>query len=171
MDPTRTFDYLTRARAKLLDQLRTLTDAQYRQEFPFGMRRLSATLPHMLNAEWSYAHRIATGQRPDRSLAPIPYDTEPPFATIDAAWPAQSERTRAAINASIDTKQWNTIHETRTPIDGRTMIVRAPASEIFMQLLCHEVHHRSQAMSMLRALGHPVQDLDYSLLNFITWEK
>jgi len=46
------------------------------------------------------------------------------------------------------------------------VIVRATAGGIATQLLLHEVHHRAQVMAMLRQLGIPAQNLDYSILKF-----
>jgi uncharacterized damage-inducible protein DinB len=37
----------------------------------------------------------------------------------------------------------------------------ATKAAIATQLLLHEVHHRAQAMAILRQLGVPAQDLDY----------
>ena len=39
----------------------------------------------------------------------------------------------------------------------------AKKGDIAAQLLLHEVHHRAQAMAMLRQLGVEAQNLDYSL--------
>ncbi len=169
-DAIQTYTYLAAARGRLFDALRTLADSDYRREFPFALRRLSATLPHMLNAEWNYAWRIERGERPDQSRKPIPPDSEPSFAEVESAWRVQAETTRRAIESSRAAGAWETIRETRTPIGGRIMIVRASPADIFMQLLCHEVHHRAQVMAMLKTMGVTVQDLDYSTMSYITWE-
>jgi len=42
----------------------------------------------------------------------------------------------------------------------------ATAGDIATQLVLHEVHHRAQAMAMLRHLGRPVQDIDYNDLMY-----
>ncbi|MCI0364216.1 MAG: hypothetical protein L0219_10065 [Phycisphaerales bacterium] len=34
-------------------------------------------------------------------------------------------------------------------------------SDVFTQMVLHEVHHRAQVMAMLRELGRPLEDLDY----------
>jgi uncharacterized damage-inducible protein DinB len=170
MDPIQIYTYLTTARARLFDALRPLPDADYRREFPFALKRISATLPHMLNAEWNYAWRIERGERPDQARKPIAPDSEPSFAAMEAAWCSQAETTRRAIESSRSAGRWDTMVETRTPFDGKVMIVRASPADVFMQLLCHEVHHRAQVMAMLKAMGVVVQDLDYSTMSYITWE-
>lgn len=175
MDPLRTYEYLAAARARLFDWIRTLPDEHYRREFPFGMKRLSATLPHMMLAEWAYARRIERGTRADWAAAPMPRDAEPPFAELEQAWRIQSTVTRKSISdcraGLTPSGGWDAPHETRTPFEGKVMVVRAAAADIFMQLFCHEIHHRAQAMAMLRMMGVPAQDLDYSLLNYVTWES
>lgn len=174
MDPIAVYNTLRRARGKLFEWLRPLPDADYRREFPLGMKRLSATLPHMMLAEWAYAWRMEKGTKVDWSQAAIARDAEPAFAEVERLWTEQAERTLQVIEAcragTTPSGGWGTIHETRHPIDGKTMVVRAAASDIFMQLFSHETHHRAQAMSMLRMLGVAAQDLDYSLMTYITWE-
>ena len=57
MKPQRLYDYLVLARVKVFDWTRPLTAEQYGREFPFGMKSLKATLPHMLNACLLYTSR------------------------------------------------------------------------------------------------------------------
>jgi uncharacterized damage-inducible protein DinB len=138
------------------------------------MKRLSATLPHMMLAEWAYAWRMEKGTKVEWGEAVIDRDSEPAFKVVEREWRAQAERTRRVIEACragrTPSGGWDAVHETRHPVEGKTMIVRAAAGDIFMQLLCHEVHHRSQAMAMLRMLGVAAQDVDYSLTMYIEWE-
>jgi uncharacterized damage-inducible protein DinB len=49
---------------------------------------------------------------------------------------------------------------------GKTQRVSATAGDLVTQLLFHEVHHRAQAMAMLRLQGIEAQNLDYSGLMF-----
>jgi uncharacterized damage-inducible protein DinB len=49
--------------------------------------------------------------------------------------------------------------------DKREMLVTASKADIFTQLAFHEVHHRAQAMAMLRQLGvanPPPEELDFN---------
>lgn len=89
MEPIRAYEHLCKARHKLIDWLRPRTDEQYRREFPFGLKRLGATLPHMMLAEWAYAWRIERGERVDWTTGPIPRDAEPPLAEVELRWRAQ----------------------------------------------------------------------------------
>lgn len=43
-------------------------------------------------------------------------------------------------------------------------IVTASAADIFSQMALHEVHHRAQAMNMLRQLGATMEDIDFNAL-------
>ncbi len=174
MDPLTIYAALERARERLFDGLRAITDEQYRQEFPFGMKRISATVPHMMMAEWAYASRMESGKAVDWTTGPFQRDEEPPFGAVESAWRTQAERTKSVIKdcraGQTPSGGWTTIHETRHPLEGKTAIVRAAAQDIFMQLFSHETHHRAQVMSMLRTQGVSVQDLDYSLMAYIAWE-
>ena len=38
--------------------------------------------------------------------------------------------------------------------------------EFALQLCFHEIHHRAQAMAMLRQLGTKAESIDYSVLKF-----
>jgi uncharacterized damage-inducible protein DinB len=49
-----------------------------------------------------------------------------------------------------------------TTDDGRREIVTASADALFTQLVMHEVHHRAQALNMLRQLGVTVAALDFN---------
>jgi uncharacterized damage-inducible protein DinB len=46
------------------------------------------------------------------------------------------------------------------------MIVTTTRGDIVAQLVLNEVHHRAQAMSMLRQLGVAAEDLDYSVMMY-----
>ena len=52
------------------------------------------------------------------------------------------------------------------PSDEPPLRIRTTTGGIAAQLLFHEIHHRAQAMAMLRQLGVPAQDLDYSFLMY-----
>lgn len=174
MNPITIYAALERAREQVFDALRPLTDEQYRREFPFGMKRISATVPHMMMAEWAYASRMESGQAVDWTKGVFKRDEEPPFGAVEAAWREQAGRTKSVLEAClagrVPSGGWEAIHETRHPFEGKTAIVRAAAQDIFMQLFSHETHHRAQVMAMLRTMGVSLEDLDCSLMAYIRWE-
>lgn len=159
MDPRKTYDYLERARAKLLDWARPLTHEQFTRSFPFGLHTLSNTLAHMTLAEWGY-WRLLRGDRvypPRREDWIIDDQALPPFADVERVWGHQAGRTRATIAEIEDWTKEFEYREAEYPV-----IVTVSCGDVFTQLILHEVHHRAQAMAMLRQFGVAAQDLDYN---------
>jgi uncharacterized damage-inducible protein DinB len=165
MPPSRIYDYLVLARGKLLDKVRALSPEQYAQQFAIGLGSLARTLTHTLISEWYYVQRIRRREVPPYEQWPIRDESPPAFSTLESEWAKQADDTRAAIREIDD---WDAPLEYRvTADDGRRMIVTASPAEIFAQLAFHEVHHRAQAMSMLRQLGSPIgEDLDFNTLMY-----
>lgn len=103
MDPIKTYDYLERARRKVLDWARPLTHEQFTQPFPIGLHTLSRTLAHIALSEWSYWRRLAGHRTPAvREEWIIDEDGLPPFAEVERAWREQADRTRATIAEVTD---------------------------------------------------------------------
>jgi len=160
--PIHLYEYLVTARAKLLDWLRPLTLEQYTKEFPFGLKTLRDTLVEIPLAEWGYIRRMREEPVALKSQEEHPfwkyYDTG--FAPLEAAWKELAEDTRQTLRRITD---WSKPVEWTTYGDQKFR-VRAITGGIAGQLLFHEIHHRAQAMAMLRQLGVPAENLDYSLL-------
>jgi len=163
LNPVHLYTYLLKAREKLLDWVRPLTLDQYTQEFPFGLKTLRDTLVEIPQAEWTYVQRL-------RGAADIPSWEERPFARfyktdfapLDAALRSQVEETATTLREISD---WARPIE-YTTFDEERVRIRTTTGGIAAQLLFHEIHHRAQAMAMLRQLGVPAQDLDYSFLMY-----
>jgi len=167
MQPHTLYDYLCTARAKLFDWIRPLSKDQCEREFPYGLKTIHATLLHTAGAEWLYGKRV---QGQPATIADVPFRAEKitTFAVVEAEWEKLAKETRAWLEAITD---WESPVEWRTRIPAQQpnapMIrFRATKGGIASQLLFHEVHHRSQVMSMLRQLGVAAQNLDYSVLRF-----
>ncbi|MCS7173931.1 MAG: DinB family protein [Armatimonadetes bacterium] len=161
--PADAYEYLVKARGRLLEWVGGLSQEQYTQEFPFGLRSIRATLVHTASAEWGYVRRLLGEPVPppqERPFAPHAQGTFPPFAE---AWARQAEETRRVLRSMED---WNRPAEYVIPLGGRPRRYRTTAAGIATQLLFHEVHHRAQVMAMLRQLGIPAENLDYSVLMF-----
>ncbi len=164
INPIRTYDYLCLARGRLLGWVRPLSAEQYAQAFPIGPGSLARTLTHIMICEWYYVRRIERLPVPPYDQWPIQDEHPPAFADLEARWTAQAATTREMIAATED---WGTTLEYPiTEDDGRAVIVTASAGDIFTQLVLHEVHHRAQAMNMLRHLGIASQDLDFNTLMY-----
>ncbi|MGH2404338.1 MAG: DinB family protein [bacterium] len=161
------YDYLCAARARLFDWIRPLSKEQYEREFPYGLKTIHATLLHTAGAEWLYGKRVH-GQ--PATIADVPFRPEKMtmFAVVEAEWEKLAKETRTWLKAI---KDWDTSTEWRGRIptqgpNAPTIRFRTTKGGIASQLLFHEVHHRSQVMSMLRQLGVAAQNLDYSVLRF-----
>jgi len=162
MNFVRVYDAQSRAREKLFDWIRPLSQEQYVQPFPFGLRTLQATMIEIAGTELYHAMRIR-GER-----FPEPYDWErwsisqatcPAFADLEAAWRWQMPQTRATLAAITEPAR---VMETRLVLpDGGVRVLTAAQGDLAAQVLLHEVHHRAQAMAMLRQFGIAAQDLDF----------
>lgn len=158
--PAYFYDYLVKSRAKLLDWVRPLTLEQYTKEFPFGRKSLRATMVEIPMSEWSYIRRMREEPTGLKSQEDHPfwqyYKTD--FAPLEAAWRELAEDTRRTLRRITE---WSKpVEYLPTP----KVRVRTITGGIAGQLLFHEIHHRAQAMAMLRMLGIPAENLDYSIL-------
>lgn len=161
MDFVRVYDVHTQAREKLFDWIRPLAQEQYVQSFPFGLHTLQTTMVELAGTELWLAMRIRGERFPEPwswDVAPIREETCPTFAALEAAWRAQAPQTRATLAAITDPGR---LVETRLVGRRRTLVYTATQGDLATQLLLHEVHHRAQAMAMLRQFGVEAQDVDY----------
>jgi uncharacterized damage-inducible protein DinB len=143
--------------------VRRLTPEQYTAEFPIGLGTLARTLTHVMICEWYYVERMAERDVPPYAQWPIQDERPPAFAALEGAWAQQEGRTRAALGAVGD---WDRRVEYTVQDGGKRKRVRASVADIFTQLALHEVHHRAQAMNMLRRLGVESRDLDFNTLMY-----
>jgi uncharacterized damage-inducible protein DinB len=167
LDPLKMYDYLVIARAKVLGAARTLTPGQYAQAFPIGLGSLARTLTHVMGSEWYYVQRMLDREIPPYDQWEIKDENPPPFAVIDERWIKQADETRAAILAITRANAWDNPQEyTYTNDDRVRMVSTATPAGQFIQLFQHEVHHRAQAINMLKHLGHTLGDVDFNSLMF-----
>lgn len=164
----KTYDYLTCARQRLLVQARPLMPRQHAEVFEIGLGSLLRTMSHIMICEWYYIQRMQGNEVPPYEQWPIRDEDPPEIPVIEATWASQTPRTRAALAA---VQSWDMAR----PLEGtdeqdnprRAMVTLA---DIFTQLVLHEVHHRAQAMNMLRRLGVAAEDVDYNELAY-GWER
>lgn len=165
IDPLRMYDYLERSRGKVLERVRGLSAEAYGRDLQIGLGSLARTLTHTVISEWYYIERIQRHEVPPYAAWPVKDEEPPPFGVIDGMWAEQALKTKRVIGAERDWDgrlEWRSKRE-----DGTPVVVRATKAEQFVQLVLHEVHHRSQAMAMVRQLGAPVgEDLDFNWLMF-----
>lgn len=164
MRPLRTYDYLVQARQRVFGWVRPLSVEQYAREFAIGPGSLGGTLTHIMISEWYYIQRMQGGAVPPYEQWPIRQEQPPAFGELERLWGEQAGRTRAALAAVRD---WDAeIEYEVTQDDGRRAIVTASAGDLFTQLALHEVHHRAQAMNMLRQLGVGLEDIDFNAMMY-----
>jgi uncharacterized damage-inducible protein DinB len=164
LNPVHLYAYLVKARAQLLEWVRPLSLEEYTREFPFGLKTLRDTLVEIPQAEWTYVQRLrgATDVPPweERPFARF-YETA--FAPLEAAIHEQVVETERTLREISD---WARSIAYTYMDDGEKVHIRTTTGGIAAQLLFHEIHHRAQAMAMLRQLSVPAQDLDYSFLMY-----
>ena len=164
MEALKIYEYLTRSRRQILDWVRPLGAEAYAREFAIGRGTLARTLTHIMSSEWYYVRRMQQQAVPEYAQWPICEENAPPLAALELAWAEQAERTRAAIR---EVRDWHAAIEYQiTNDDGRREVVTASAADIFTQLALHEVHHRAQALNMLRQLGVAVDDIDFNAMMY-----
>ena len=160
--PAAIYEYLVKARAKLLDWVRPLTPEQYTKEFSFGKKTIRDTLVEIPIAEWIYGMRLVGEPAPPRDQQPFVKYYQTDFAPLEDAWRELADRTRSILRSERD---WTRpVEYIIRPPDRPAVKIRATAGGLATQLVCHEVHHRAQVMAMLRQFGIPAENLDYSAL-------
>jgi uncharacterized damage-inducible protein DinB len=102
VDPLKIYDYLTKARHRVLDAVGALTPQQYQHEFIFGLKTIGATLTHIMVSEWYYIERLEERTVPPYDQWPIKYESPPAFDVIEATWREQAKRVRAVIAAHCE---------------------------------------------------------------------
>lgn len=77
-------------------------------------------------------------------------------------WGAEARKTRVTLAEITD---WDRVVSRRVTEHGKIVVTSASKADVATQLICHEVHHRAQAVVMLRLRGvEAPQNLDYILL-------
>lgn len=164
LNPVHLYGYLVKAREQLLDWVRPLSLEEYTREFPFGLKTLRDTLVEIPQAEWTYVQRLRGAvEVPPWDERPFARFYQTDFAPLDAAIRTQAVETAQALREISD---WARPIEYSYVDEGERVDIRTTTGGVAAQLLFHEIHHRSQAMAMLRQLGVPAQDLDYSFLMY-----
>lgn len=158
IDASRVYGVQLRARRRLFDWVRPLTLAQYTRPFPFGLATLRATLLEIAQVEFFLTTRLAEAPVPPVAEWPFTEERLPAFADLEAAWRPQTERTETVL---AETADWDRAVTCELRWPDRTTVLTATKADIAAQLLLHDVHHRAQAMAILKQLGVPAETLDY----------
>jgi uncharacterized damage-inducible protein DinB len=161
MQPLKTYDYLVLARGRIFDWARPLAADDYTRQFPIGLGSLARILTHVMICEYAYVLRIEGKPVPPYERFPFQDEAPPPFAALEAAWREQADTTKAVL---MSVRDWNKVVEYPTIFSDPPQIITASLADQFAQLAFHEVHHRAQAMNILKQLGVTLDDIDYNAL-------
>lgn len=143
--------YATRA---LLEVCRPLSTEQFRQRFDIGPGSLHDTLRHVIGAMMRWSDRIMGSEiRPSIEKNPQPRSVDELLILLE-----QGDRDLRTAAMDSETKLDQKI-SVRFTLDYPVMhITRATA---LVHICTHGVHHRAQALNMLRRLGvKELPDLD-----------
>ncbi len=161
IDSVRVYDVHTQARERLFNWIRPISQEDYTREFPFALKTLRSTMIELVLTELWLAMRLREEPMPQ----PFQWDklginktAHSTFPDIEVAWREQAPQTRSTL-AKI--KDWDKVIETVMHGENKVVTLSATRHDIATQILLHEVHHRAQAMAMLRHLGVSAQDVDY----------
>ncbi|MGQ0548438.1 MAG: DinB family protein [Armatimonadota bacterium] len=159
LSPLDHYQYLTDARRRWMERVRSLSAEQYQQEFPFGLKSVRRTVHHMAGAEWFVLGQLRGSPGTDN---PFSYARHPDASSLEGAWRQFEPRTVEIIEGEPD---WSRPVEITVIIPSRqTFAVKTTAIKVFTQFCYHEIHHRAQVMAMLRQLGAPIETVDFLLL-------
>lgn len=162
--PPHLHDGLVKARAKLFEWIRPLSLDEYTREFPLGLKTVRATMVEIASGEWVYTQRLLGEEVPPPADRPFTPFSQTRFADLEPVWQRESDRTADALREITD---WAAPAEyVVRPADRPAIRIQTTAGGIAAQMLFHEVHHRAQAMAMLRQLGIAAQNLDFSVFMF-----
>jgi len=143
------------ARDGLMALAAPLDDRQLDQPFPIGAGSLRATLQHHYGAERAWAERTGTP-----GVAALPRaDTLTAVADLTRAAQSLAGARRAWLATLSDGDLRRDV--TYADRDGKTQT--GVLGDILLHLCNHGVHHRAQAVNMLRHIGTalPTSGLDY----------
>jgi len=132
--------YSAWASRKLVEALRTVSDADADKPVGISHNSLRETLAHILWADWLWFTRVVEPM--DK-----PAQTREVLETI---WPELLEKWVTWAEHSSDAEV-NRLVEYKSILDGQ--MARTPAWQIVLHVVNHATLHRGQAVGMLRQLG------------------
>ena len=141
--------YSAWASRKLVEAVRTLSDAEFDKPVGISHGSLHGTLTHILWADWLWLTRVVgPSEKPGESRGVL----ETVWPELQNRWIAWAEQGDAEINRIVEYK---------SILDGQ--IASTPAWQIVLHVVNHATLHRGQAMGMLRQMGiaPPHTDLIY----------
>lgn len=139
-------------RTMLFTSVKGLTEGDYRRNLKAGHPALSSTLWHMASAEDHWFGKVLTDAGellPEVERVPLPAD-------LENMWQHVTERTRRFLGDLTEADLGRRLSVTWS--DGT---FEFDLGKALLHVATHEIHHRGQAVMMIRQLGHepPYVDL------------
>ena len=151
----------TWATALLLQRCRDLTPAQFSKRFDIGPGSLHDTLLHVVGCVHRWTDRI--GDRPLRSSVEKEQRTWTPDEILSLLHESEPEFKAVVTNVIREGRLDETMEFSAPDLQEPIVFTRGTA---IVHVITHGVHHRAQALNMLRRLG--VADLPD--LDAVDWE-
>ncbi len=149
------FRYGDWANQQLLAAAGKLTDAQLDQPFDMGPGSLRRTLIHIYNGEHVWLNRWQC-----RAETPWPSESDPlSVAELGRRFAACAQERDVFVATLTDASLAREI----TYRDSKGSLFQASLSDMLIQAINHSIHHRAQAVNMLRRLNAGLVELDYMM--------
>lgn len=154
IEPIRTlFNYSDRANGQLIEASSRLTDDQLDRAFPMGRGSLRKTLLHI----WAGEH-VGLLRWKGQADTPWPDENVPTPVTVIARDLNQTSTDRDVFLGSLDE---SILRQLTRYLDSVAGYFQATLTDMILQGLVHSIHHRAQAVNMLRQLGIEPPEVDY----------
>lgn len=150
------FTYDRWANDRVLSVAKDLPDEALDRKFDMGPGSLRETMRHIYGADRIWFERVGG---PNAAAMPPAKDIKSITQLIDAAH--QLDDARSGWLAGLSEEA------VRQPIDYKNMKGEPYTNklcDILLHVCTHGIHHRAQAMAMLRQIGKPLENLDYIFL-------
>lgn len=153
----RTFlDFNYQANAAILQKFAALTPEQMQLETAISYGNALELIRHMADTEWGW--RLYTGEGTGGKFL---WDVEDVSDLTQLArfWGKEREQMLAYIDSLSERALAETVELSST--------FQVPRWQIFLHIVNHSTHHRSELSQYLEACGHPVAESDLGFLNFV----
>lgn len=147
------FRYSDWANGRLVSAALALSDEQLDRPMEIGLGSLRAILKHIHDGESVWLNRWQ-----GRSETPWPsYDERPVMAELGERF----RQTAAQRDAFLKTLTPADFDRAVTYRDSKGSLFTATLGDMILQGINHSVHHRAQAVNILRRVGAGLVELDY----------
>jgi uncharacterized damage-inducible protein DinB len=150
------YDYHYWARDKLLDTVRTLSEAEYYARRPMDYGSIHATFVHGYAGDYVW-YRRWHGESPPRLITP---DDIPTIDELERRWKELEQQVGAFLEGLTDEDLRTRVVEYRNTegIEATRMLWQTMA-----HLINHGTNHRSEVAAAATQLGHSPGDLDMTV--------